>query len=185
MTEVVPDLIKSGIYLETTQKNIRGLESHIFAAKVKIGGKEKVVGFVVREDVNGKRYYVHELIDMEAGSGRNSGLVGTTPPKGGANNTSSEPPEYPSIRNIVKKHIGVKPLDENNYAWNPFREVYKEIQELYGRGEEATAAHRSENLRGGFRKAEEAIVKDSEDKLKEEKKRNGLFAYLKKRELYT
>jgi hypothetical protein len=179
LAEYVPDLIKNGIYLESITKNDKGLESHIFAAKVKIGGEEKVVGFIVREDANGKRYYVHDIINLETGTGRNTtGLVDKTTPW--------EPPEYPnSIRNIVKKHLGVKPLDENNYKWNPFREVYKEIQELYGRGEEATAAHRSENLRGGFIEGEKNIVKDSEDKLEEEKKRNGLLAYLKKRELYT
>lgn len=35
--------------------------SHIFANKIRLDGQEHVVGFVLREDDNGNRFYGHEL----------------------------------------------------------------------------------------------------------------------------
>jgi len=60
LLEYVPSLIENGIYLETIPKG-DGLSSHIFAAKATFDGKPSTIGFVVREDANGKRYYDHAI----------------------------------------------------------------------------------------------------------------------------
>ncbi|MDR2504325.1 MAG: hypothetical protein LBD82_08125 [Deltaproteobacteria bacterium] len=60
---IIPQLIEHGVYLEKTAKTGK-LNSHIFAAKAMIDGKPYTVGFVVREDVNGKRYYDHALTEI-------------------------------------------------------------------------------------------------------------------------
>ena len=56
----IPRIIESGIYLDFIQKK-PGLMSHIFANRIRPGGQEYVVGFVLREDTNGNRFYDHEL----------------------------------------------------------------------------------------------------------------------------
>jgi hypothetical protein len=38
LLEIVPELIKNGIFLETTSANDFGLDSHIFASKATIDG---------------------------------------------------------------------------------------------------------------------------------------------------
>ena len=66
LVEAVPDLIETGIRLETIPKNSKGLETHIFAGKATIDGDDYAVSFAVREDNNGKRYYDHSLTKIEA-----------------------------------------------------------------------------------------------------------------------
>lgn len=56
----IPEIIRTGMYLDSIEKN-PGLMSHFFANKITIDKKEYVVGFVVREDGNGNRFYDHEL----------------------------------------------------------------------------------------------------------------------------
>jgi len=65
LLEAVPNLIKNGIFLETVQKNERGLTSHIFAAKATIDNIPYAISYVVREDMNGRRYYDHSLTKIE------------------------------------------------------------------------------------------------------------------------
>ena len=59
----VPDIIKSGIHLDSIEKK-PGLMSHIFANKIRLDGKDYVVGFVLREDRMGNRFYDHELTEI-------------------------------------------------------------------------------------------------------------------------
>ena len=56
----IPQVIESGIHLDSVEKK-PGLMSHIFANKIRLDGQDYVVGFVLREDVNGNRFYDHEL----------------------------------------------------------------------------------------------------------------------------
>ena len=64
LMEQAPKLIEQGTYLETTRINNEGLDSHVFAVKATIDGTEHLVGFSVRQDFNGKRYYNHEMKTM-------------------------------------------------------------------------------------------------------------------------
>ena len=76
------------------------LDSHIFAAKATIDGEPSIVGFVVRDDVNGKRYYDH-AIKVESGERVEPGIRATE-------TTARNLPENPStISNIVQKHLKV------------------------------------------------------------------------------
>ena len=59
----VPDIIKSGIHLDSIEKKL-GLMSHIFANKIRLDGNDYVVGFVLREDRMGNRFYDHELTEI-------------------------------------------------------------------------------------------------------------------------
>jgi hypothetical protein len=99
LLEYVPDLIKSGIFLETTPQ-ANNNNSHIFAAKANLDGKPYVIGFVVRETNKGKRYYDHTIIVEEEGWAetwsRETNTAGANPP----NNPTS-------VINILKKHLKV------------------------------------------------------------------------------
>jgi len=99
LLEHVPDLIENGIYLETVPQS-KGLDSHIFAAKATIDGRSSVIGFVVREDSNGKRYYDH-AIRIESGDRAETSLRATE-------TTDGNLPENPNtLSNIVQKHLKV------------------------------------------------------------------------------
>jgi hypothetical protein len=99
LLERVPELIENGIYLETVSKS-NGLDSHIFAAKATIDGRPCVIGFVVREDSNGKRYYDH-AIRIESGDRAETSLRATE-------TTDGNLPENPNtLSNIVQKHLKV------------------------------------------------------------------------------
>lgn len=56
----IPQIIESGIHLDSIEKK-PGLMSHIFANKIRLDGQDYVVGFVLREDRTGNRFYDHEL----------------------------------------------------------------------------------------------------------------------------
>ena len=56
----IPQIIESGIHLDSIEKK-PGLMSHIFANKIRLDGQDYLVGFVLREDDNGNRFYDHEL----------------------------------------------------------------------------------------------------------------------------
>ena len=69
--------------------------SHIFANKIRLDGQEHVVGFVLREDYNGNRFYGHELTKIidpdwlipgrdtsEEALGHRAGPIGAFPPTG-------------------------------------------------------------------------------------------------------
>lgn len=59
----IPQIIENGIYLDSIEKK-SGLMSHIFANKIRLDGQDYVVGFVLREDDNGNRFYDHELTEI-------------------------------------------------------------------------------------------------------------------------
>ena len=67
----IPQITRSGIYLGSMEKKPR-LMSHFFANKLRLDGQEYVVGFVLREDGNGKRFYDHELTRIVDPSSLNS-----------------------------------------------------------------------------------------------------------------
>ncbi|MDR0882837.1 MAG: hypothetical protein LBP55_09935 [Candidatus Adiutrix sp.] len=121
----LPDLIKNGTYLET-QTDDNGLKRHFFAAKLNINNKPMVVGFIVKEDTQGRKYYEHELTETE-----NLGPTGVSSAEteGGLTRTDRD-----SVMSIVKKHLGVKPdvtlqqsprgsvqIHDNNYLINLFK----------------------------------------------------------------
>ena len=107
--QAAPELIKHGIYLESTKRNEQGLVSHIFAGKVKIDESENVVGFVIREDVNGRRYYDHRVVYLaDKNTGREVEASRPSRPDQGAT-PSKRVTDYDDIVTIVKKHLGVKP----------------------------------------------------------------------------
>jgi len=116
LLQVVPDMIQNGVYLETTHENTP-LKRHIFASRAVVDGAPSVIGFVVREDVNGRRYYDHSLTELsrldsprKIGSENNQGAD----THGAASSLPSRQGRVPtanreSISNIVHKHLGVKP----------------------------------------------------------------------------
>lgn len=59
----IPQIIEGGIHLDSIEKK-PGLMSHIFANKIRLDGQDYVVGFVLREDKMGNRFYDHELTEI-------------------------------------------------------------------------------------------------------------------------
>ena len=59
----IPQIIEGGIHVASIEKK-PGLMSHIFANKLKLDGQTYVVGFVLREDRTGNRFYDHELTEI-------------------------------------------------------------------------------------------------------------------------
>ena len=59
----IPQIIETGIYV-AKGKTENGMKTHIFANKLLLDGKDYVVGFVLREDQNGQRFYDHELTEI-------------------------------------------------------------------------------------------------------------------------
>ena len=61
---VAPLFIKNGIYLETNHEK-DGTRSHIFATKATLDGIPYAIGYVIRENQDGRRYYDHNLTKIE------------------------------------------------------------------------------------------------------------------------
>jgi hypothetical protein len=104
----LPQLIQTGIYLgQGPTHNLKqiGMTSHVFAAKIDIAGKPLVVGFVIKEDMNGRRFYDHEMLGIES--------LDEIVPKSGAAPSVDEGRQSESrqglVLNIVRAHLGVKP----------------------------------------------------------------------------
>jgi len=113
LLEVVPDLIKGGIYLESIPKNKQGLITHVFAGKATINGEPYAVSFAVREDMNGRRYYDHSLTKIEALDRIDSQApipTGDSQKRIGAHSyTSAENPAGErTLSNILKEHLAIK-----------------------------------------------------------------------------
>jgi len=116
---LAPKLINYGIYLETTPKNDQGLISHIFAGKAKIDGVRYAIVYVVREDVNGRRYYEHSLTKMEAlGRIDDQALVSTGKPQkripAHTFRSEGEPVGTENPRLVRIYHAGESAVDENS-----------------------------------------------------------------------
>jgi hypothetical protein len=95
----LPEIIKSGIYLESDKPDGDGNIRHIFAAKMSMNGEPLVVGFVVKEHKDGKKYYDHEVTEIE-----NLGSLALAEKQ-----TGTPEPHRDSVMNIVRKHLGVNP----------------------------------------------------------------------------
>jgi len=117
LLEYVPELIKNGIYLETTNKTVK-LKSHTFAAKATIDGILYAVSYIIREDMNGKRYYDHSLTKITALDQVNdqAPIIEDTQVVS-ANNLT--PAECTSI-NILKKYLSVNNKDAKSTPKNTF-----------------------------------------------------------------
>ena len=95
----IPQIIESGIHLDSIEKK-PGLMSHIFANKIRLDGQDHVVGFVLREDGNGNRFYDHELtkiIDPDwliPGRDTSEEALGHQTNRG-------------DVMNILREHLGV------------------------------------------------------------------------------
>lgn len=93
------DLIRNGIHVATTERNKQGQVSHVFAGKAILDGELHLVGFTVNEDKNGKRYYNHELTEIEK-------ALGGSWPK---DKMSREPSSHREpILSIVRRYLFVK-----------------------------------------------------------------------------
>jgi len=114
----VPDLIEDGVYLTTTIKNNDGTyreatqkeigtpniqKSHIFVAKANIDGERSRIGFVVKEDENGKRYYDHAI---KIGEQESSKVTNQRAPE-------AFPDPQSTISNIVQKYLAVNTKNES------------------------------------------------------------------------
>ena len=108
LLEHAPDLIENGVFLETVKKK-DSLDSHIFAAKATIDGDGYIVGFVVRDDANGKRYYDHEIRigtdnkNQAESDGHRQGFAKAKPQTG-----RTLPEDDNTVMGIVQKHLKAK-----------------------------------------------------------------------------
>ena len=102
----LPQLIKHGIYLHSEPAhNTRqiGMTSHFFAAKLDIGEKPFTIGYIIKEDMNGRRFYNHEM----------ESLGGILPKPSGAAPTEVEG-RLPDARQgliltVLRRYLSVKP----------------------------------------------------------------------------
>lgn len=106
LLRIVPEMIRNGVYVTTVQRNTEGVLSHIFAAKVKLDTEPHIVGFIVNEDMNGRRYYNHEMAVVEA--------LGQTQepqsrPVSGHGVSSRSTSNRESVINIIRRHLNVNP----------------------------------------------------------------------------
>ena len=74
---------------------------HIYAAELNISGKKFIVGLVVREDVNGRKFYDHEMTNLEAVSPDQEAA------SHGAKLGSSKPPQGPGCVDIHFNQIAM------------------------------------------------------------------------------
>jgi hypothetical protein len=94
----LPEMLQNGIYLEPGKLAPNGNQRHIFAAKVRIGEDTFVIGYVVEEHKDGKRFYNHELTEIES-----LGSPARSQGEGKPGHTEA------SVLDIVRKYLGVKP----------------------------------------------------------------------------
>ena len=107
---VLPKMIEKGIYIGTTsgKAHQQKMKRHIFAAKVDIGNKPMLVGFIITEDPNGRRFYDHELTEIKNLDGRPSQGGADDSGTGAAFRTHQDTSHEPdSIINIVKNGLAV------------------------------------------------------------------------------
>ena len=97
----LPDILKHGIYLEPGKVLPNGIQRHIFAAKLNIGDEKLVVGFVVEEHKNGKRFYNHELTEIR---NLDRPILARQPDGIGSLESGRD-----SVMDIVRKHLSVNP----------------------------------------------------------------------------
>lgn len=58
----IPSFVQDGMLIRSMpDRRGKPMTDHVFAARAKLDDREFVVGYVVKEDVNGNRYYDHEM----------------------------------------------------------------------------------------------------------------------------
>jgi hypothetical protein len=101
----LPDLIGNAVYIAPGKEGAKH-KRHIFAAKVNIGQGETaerfLVAVVVEEGENGKRFYNHELTEIE---NLDSPSLSRSPDGAALPEANRDS----SVLNIARKHLGVKP----------------------------------------------------------------------------
>jgi hypothetical protein len=111
----LPDMISGGIYTGTTsgKTHQQNMKRHIFASKVNVGGKSLLVGFVISEDASGRRFYDHELAEINNLDGLSShaGTIGLDTEK--AHRTRRG-----SIINVIQEALKVNSRDEKSQKNN-------------------------------------------------------------------
>ncbi|MDR3088890.1 MAG: hypothetical protein LBU39_03625 [Desulfobulbaceae bacterium] len=112
----LPEMLENGVYLESGSRNADGLISHVFAAKASINDKPMVVGFVIREDANGRRFYDHELTETESLGSLQPGVTSKTqtPHIRGQVNQGS-------VLNVVRKYLGVNADNADDVLYQQIR----------------------------------------------------------------
>ena len=107
----IPQIVESGIYLDTLEKK-PGLVSHIFANRIRLDGKEYVVGFVLREDGNGNRFYDHELTQVispdQLKPGKRREAAAELQTDQGSPQTVDLPVNRGDVMEILRDRLGVK-----------------------------------------------------------------------------
>lgn len=95
----LPELITNAIYVGDGVPKKAGHKRYIFAAKAQVAKKTYVVGLVVDEDQNGKRFYNHELTEIEDLDRPSLDRR----PEGGV----TEANQGLSVLNVIRKKLGV------------------------------------------------------------------------------
>lgn len=101
----LPELIKNGIHLCSGPANNNrqiGMISHVFAGKLRQGEKATIVGFIIKEDMNGRRFFNHELIKTKSLGGVPS-KAGAAPKHGGRLPDTRQG----LIRSILSDYLGI------------------------------------------------------------------------------
>jgi hypothetical protein len=100
----LPGMIRNGVFITTNpgKSQQTGMKKHVFATKVNIGDKSKLVGFIISEDGSGRRFYDHELTEIENldGLSPHAGTIGLGTEK--AHRTRQD-----SIIDIIRKSLAV------------------------------------------------------------------------------
>jgi len=112
---VLPEMIENGVYIGTSYGKTyqQRMKRHIFAAKVNIGNKSMLVGFIIAEDPNGRRFYDHELTEIKNLDGRPSQGGADDSGNGAAFRTHQDTGYEPdSVINIVQNGLTVNTQDK-------------------------------------------------------------------------
>ena len=132
--EAVPDIIRKGkIISEKENWGGRGYDNILIVAPVKIAGDTKHIGAIVKRDANSKRYYLHEVLDLdEIKTGGefspgpfSKGLPGSAPAVKDSLNSSSKNvntsgQKIPTLEEVAAKQMGKAPRQD---AIPPLEEV--------------------------------------------------------------
>ena len=121
----LPKLISNAVYIDEGKAKKEGHKRHIFAVKTRIADKDYVVGIVVNEDPQGRKFYDHELTEIERLD---------SPLQHGAQEsaiTGRGEDQALSVLEIIRRKLAVKPslLDEGSLfqtAPAPDSQAFKE-----------------------------------------------------------
>ncbi|WP_297215415.1 PLxRFG domain-containing protein [uncultured Desulfovibrio sp.] len=100
----IPQIIEGGIHVDSIRKTPQ-LLSHIFAGKIRLDGQDYVVGFVLREDVNGNRFYDHELTKIISPDWLVPGHPSSEGPS--SEGSSGHRTNRGDVMNILRERLGV------------------------------------------------------------------------------